>query len=296
VDATTERHTKIEIVGDIGGQHLRLAHLCRAWPLTVLVAAAAAVAEVLAPAYLPALGATIPVIMRLAPGAGSQSRSGQTWLFGLPAPARANVQSDLADVRPAAQPLMWRLAGMISFDDHVAVCPSPTASCSYPGSGLDGRWGIHLDARTTAFTFPSNRFLVYHEIGHAVWGLQLGAAGRSAFADDVRRALRGRPCINDQGRPCAVLTEMFADEFARYAGAFAVSMSYYCTPPLLDPATFGRLVGVAVPTVNPEASPAYLERTAYVRGKVVTIKIRADAPNVREDRGITIEDHRSPAR
>jgi hypothetical protein len=42
-----------------------------------------------------------------------------------------------------------------------------------------------------------------------------------------------------------VLPEMFADELARYVGEFAVSMSYYCTPPLLDTAAFGALVNAA---------------------------------------------------
>jgi hypothetical protein len=213
---------------------------------------------------------------------GTSAASGaRTWRFDLPAGARAAVQVDLAQVVPAARPVVGRLAGMVAFDyDVVGFCRSPAVSCSQAGTGLDGRWGIHLDRHTTAMTFPSNRFLVYHELGHAVWGLLLTPDGHQAFARTVTAALRGRPCINDQDRPCTVLPEMFADEFARYAGGFAVSMSYYCTPPLLSPSTFGALVGA------PSHDVILVERPAYVSGRIVRIKISADAPNVREDRGI----------
>jgi hypothetical protein len=207
-------------------------HLSPTWPLALLVAWAVALAAVTTAARLDAVAATARLIARLA-AVGSRSgppSPGTTWLFDLPPRARTSVHVDLAAVRPATRPLLQRLAGMVSFDDHVVLCRPPATSCSSSGSGLDGRCGIHLDADTTAFTYPSNRFLVYHEIGHAEWVLLLGPAGQRAFAQGVARALRGRPCINDQGRPCAVLSEMFADEFARYVGGFTASMSYYCTP------------------------------------------------------------------
>jgi len=280
VDARTAREPKTEIIGHDDGQHLYLA-----WPLALVVAVGVALAGVLVPVRASALS----TVDRLDAGfttAAEDAPGPQAWELDLPAQARAIVQVDLAEIRPAADPLVHRLAGMISFDDRVAQCPPPAASCASPQSGVDGRWGIHLDAQTTAYTFPSNRFLVYHEIGHAVWAVQLGPARRRAFAEDVRRALEGRPCVNDQGHPCGVLTEMFADEFARFAGGFAASMSYYCTPPLLNAATFGGLVG-ATPPAGPRPSPAYIDRPAYVAKKIVPIKVRTDAPNVREDRGIT---------
>jgi hypothetical protein len=222
----------------------------------------------------------VGVVNPAAAGNGSDSRP-QTWRFDLPAAARAAVQVDLAQVVPAARPVVARLAGMVAFDDNVASCRPPAASCSQAGTGGDGRWGVHLDRNTTAMTFPSNRFLVYHELGHAVWGLLLTPDDRRAFGGAVRAALDGWPCINDQGGPCAVQPEMFADEFARYAGGFAVSMSYYTTPPLLDPTTFGPLVGV------PSHGVVFVKRPAYVSGRVVWIEVSADAANVREDRGIT---------
>jgi hypothetical protein len=80
----------------------------------------------------------------------------------------------------------------------------------------------------------------------AVWTEQQHPLRMPDFVVDealaVSRALRGRPCTNDQGRACAVLHEMFADEFARYVGGFAPSMSYYCTTPLLDPLTFAAVM------------------------------------------------------
>jgi hypothetical protein len=172
-------------------------------------------------------------------GAGSV-----VWRFDLDPAARGSVDNDLAQVVPAASALVQSLAGAVSFDNHVSRCRGAASSCSYAHHGVDGRWGIHLDAQTTSATFPSNRFLVYHEIGHAAWRLVLDEAHRRGFADAVHAALHGRPCTDEIGRPCAVLEEVFADEFARYVGGFAASMSFYWTPPLLDAATFGALVRV----------------------------------------------------
>lgn len=165
--------------------------------------------------------------------------------FDLAGVARTSVESDLALVVEPAGSLVQRLAGRVAFDADVDRCKGKAASCSYPRQGADGRWGIHLDAQTTSATFPSNRFLVYHEIGHAVWGLLLDASQRRAFSVAVDRSLAGQPCLDDLGRPCAEIQEVFADEFARYAGGFKVSMSYYCTPPLLDAETFAGVVQAA---------------------------------------------------
>jgi hypothetical protein len=179
------------------------------------------------------------------PHAGAAASRAGTWLFaGLAPAARAAVQADLAQVVPAARPLLQSLAGAVELDSAVSHCRGAATSCSTPHSGVDGRWGIHLDAQTTSATYPSNRFLVYHEIGHAVWGLLLDDAHHQAFARAVRAALHGRPCVDGLGRPCAALGEVFADEFARFAGDFAVSMSFYWTPSIFDPTTFHSLVAV----------------------------------------------------
>jgi hypothetical protein len=264
-------------------------HPSRSWPLALLAACAIALTAVPTMIRVDAVATTTRILVGLASASRPGSPSPEAaWSVALPPHARSSVQADLSAVAPVSGPLLERLAGMVSFDDRVAQCAPPAVSCSSSGSGLDGRWGIHLDAQTTAFTYPSNRFLVYHEIGHAAWGLLLGSADRRAFEAAVNRALRGRPCVNDQGRPCAVLPEIFADEFARHVGGFRVSMSYYCTPPLLDAAAFGAIVGAhEQPVLRPHQE--YLWRPAYVRGKVVLIRIRADAANVREDRGIAPE-------
>jgi hypothetical protein len=262
VDARSAWEPKLEIIGHEDGHRP-----CRARPLPLIISVAVTVAVTVAvalvgvgvgvvgPVHLSPLDGALGMISGRALPATSDATSDSSdrgWLVDLPAGARAQVEADLAKVTPAAQPLIRRLTGRISFDGRVLSCRPPATSCSYPFSGVDGRWGIHLDAGTTASTSPSNRFLVYHEMGHAVWGLLLGPAGRQAFDRDVRRALDGQPCRNGFGEPCAALTEMFADEFARYAGGFAASMSCYSTPPLLDDAAFGALVGAA-PAPRPSA-------------------------------------------
>jgi hypothetical protein len=202
--------------------------------LTTFALAAAACATALVAMAAPT-GSTRPGSAEPAPASG--------WRFaGLAPAARAAVEADLAQLVPAARPLVHSLASAVVFDSAVSHCRGAATSCSLAKSGIGGQWGIHLDAQTTSATFPSNRFLVYHEIGHAVWGLLLDDAHRRAFADAVRVALHGKPCVNGLNRPCAILPEVFADEFARFAGGFAVSMSFYWTPPIFDAATFGSLV------------------------------------------------------
>jgi hypothetical protein len=156
------------------------------------------------------------------------ARIARSWLLvGLTGTARASVRDDLAAAVPAVRPILGSLAQAVSIDASTRDCPSGAPSCSYRGQGIDGRWGIHLDAQVTAATYQGNRFIVYHEIGHAVWGLLLTDRNRRDFVAAVRAALHGRPCVNGRGRPCADIQEVFADEFARYAGGFAVSMSFY---------------------------------------------------------------------
>jgi hypothetical protein len=43
----------------------------------------------------------------------------------------------------------------------------------------------------------------------------------------------------------------------------------------------------AVPPVDPQPGQEYVWRRAYVRGKLVWIRVRSDAANVREDRDIS---------
>ena len=48
------------------------------------------------------------------------------------------------------------------------------------------------------------------------------------------------------GAACAPLHEIFADEFARWAGNFEVCMDSYATPALLTDDAFGALVDHAL--------------------------------------------------
>jgi hypothetical protein len=60
------------------------------------------------------------------------------------------------------------------------------------------------------------------------------------------------------------------------------SMSSHSTPPLLDAGTFAAVADAPSPS-----SEQLVARPAFVDGRIVQIKVRGDAPNVREDRGIT---------
>ncbi len=106
------------------------------------------------------------------------------------------------------------------------------------------------------------------------------------FVRAVRAALHGGACVTDRGQPCAALPEMFVDEFARYACGFAVSMTYYRTPPLLDATTFGELLGTPARDEEWVTRPA--DEDGHEDGHIVQIRVRADAANVREDRGIAM--------
>jgi hypothetical protein len=207
---------------------------------------------------------------RMLPVAHRDSRTdgNEAWLLaGLPSTAASAVRTDLAQAVPAVQPLLRSLAGSVWVDAETERCHHGAQSCSYAGDGPDGRWAIHLAAQTTSATYPSNRFLVYHEVGHAVWGLLMGDTDRQAFRDAVRAALRQAPCIDDSGRPCAEIGEVFADEFARYAGGFAVSMSWYETPALLDTRTFAELARhwATAPTAPTRPVPAFAGPFAWRR-------------------------------
>jgi hypothetical protein len=225
-------------------------------------------------------GSTADADQRRAEGsAEAVTQLAASWLVtGLSADARAAVKADLAAAVPAVVPILRSLSGAVSMDSATRYCRAGAPNCSYAEQGAGGRWGIHLSSQTTSASYPSNRFVVYHEIGHAVWGLLLTDKDRRDFAGAVRASLHGRPCMDGRGGPCAVLEEVFADEFARYAGGFRVSMSFYETPSLLDRATFGSLAAhwthrPAWPTPHGSAGsppvplPTAAQRPTPVRGR-----------------------------
>jgi hypothetical protein len=172
-----------------------------------------------------------------------------TWVFdGLAPAARANVLASVAAVRTSARPVLELVDGSVAVDGDVGRCPTGAESCSYPEPvGSLTRWRMHLSVVSTAGTYPSQRFMVLHEIGHAVWVLVLRDVDQAAFVAAVDRALSHRPCrrVRDGG-PCAAMREVFSDEFARWAGGFKVNMTSYQTPPLLPAVAMQAIVDAGV--------------------------------------------------
>jgi hypothetical protein len=174
-------------------------------------------------------------------------RSDGTWTFaGLSPAARANVAADAARAIPSAQPVLDLLDGSIAVDTNASLC-GPTGGCSRPEASQGRGWTMHMPPDWVSGTYQAQRFLVLHEIGHAAWHLVLRGSDRSAFIAAVQRSLAGQPCRQYRhDGPCAPIGEMFADEFARWAGGFNVAMSSYETPSLLTPAVFGAIIAEAM--------------------------------------------------
>jgi hypothetical protein len=172
-----------------------------------------------------------------------------TWeLQALPPAARAAVLADVDDARPAARRAIDLVDGSVAVDLDVRVCGSGADSCSYrEPDGAPTPWRIHLGEDTSSDDELPRRFIVLHEIGHAVYGLVLDAADRAAFDADVARTLHGKPCRRVHScAACAPIWEVFADEFARWAGGFGENLTGYDTPPLVTAAAMTRLIDGAV--------------------------------------------------
>jgi hypothetical protein len=174
-------------------------------------------------------------------------RSTGTWnVAGLSPAARVNVAADIAAAVPAAQAILDLLDGSIAIDADSFRC-ARAGGCSLAEASHGRPWTIHVPADWVSGTYQGQRFLVLHEIGHAAWNLVLRGVDRSAFIASVDHSLAGRPCRQPRHEgPCASIGEVFADEFARWAGGFAVSMSYYETPSLLTTSEFGAVMTQAV--------------------------------------------------
>jgi hypothetical protein len=169
-----------------------------------------------------------------------------TWAFrGLSPAERANVVADIAEATSAARPVLDLVDGNVAIDAYANLCVVGDA-CSHPEPSAGRGWTIHLPHGTLAGTFPSQRFIVLHEIGHAVWSLVFRQVDRDAFQAAVDASLHHRACVATNGATCAPLYEMFADEFARWAGHFEACMDTYHTPALLTGDAFGAIVDRAL--------------------------------------------------
>jgi hypothetical protein len=184
-----------------------------------------------------------------APAAGPALTTAGTWQLDALTPSAARaVTTDVRDAMPRARVVLGLVDGSIAIDRNAGICGPTVDSCSGPApAGAARPWRLHLSADTTSDTLPAYRFYVLHEIGHAVWGLLFRDRDRIAFARAVHGSLHGKPCrrVRD-GRPCAPITELFADEFARWAGGFHANMTGYQTPPLLATTDMSRLIADAV--------------------------------------------------
>jgi hypothetical protein len=174
-----------------------------------------------------------------------------TWRMDALSPAvRANVTADVSLTNPSARQAIDLVDGSVAIDLDTRVCGAGFDSCSYgQPPGAPTPWRIHLSRDTSGGTYDTQRFIVLHEIGHAVWNLVFDRHDREAFARAVDRALRGAPCRRvgvESGQPCARTEEVFGDEFARWAGGFERNLTGYYTPTLLAAPTMQGLVDTAV--------------------------------------------------
>ncbi len=167
-----------------------------------------------------------------------------------PAERRA-VEVVIASARPQARALIVAVSGQIRVARSAdGGCPDRTSSCvrssARPDDGRPASRGIVLELgreHLAEATSPLGRFVILHELGHAVDAAMLDEAAR----DDLERAFARagwHPACAQPGDPvaCPAPHEVFADEFARWAGGFGFSLSAYEVPALLGDGTMGELL------------------------------------------------------
>jgi hypothetical protein len=158
--------------------------------------------------------------------------------------------------RPEARRLLLRVSPLVRFEVNRGACAAASASCvraAEPGVARPIVISIsaaQLGRARTPAARAVRRFVILHELAHAVDAALLTPAGRAAFAAALRGAARA-PCRPRaaSGTPCAPAHELFADELARFAGGFDVSLTTYDTPPLL---TAGQVSALVARSVGPQ--------------------------------------------
>lgn len=164
---------------------------------------------------------------------------------------RAAVEQVVASARPQARALIVAVSGQIRVARSAdGGCPDRTSSCVRASSRLAGgkpaSRGIVLELgapHLAQAATPLGRFVILHELGHAVDAAMLDQHARDDLEDAFARA-GWHPACARPGDPvaCPAAHEVFADEFARWAGGFGVSLSAYRTPALVDDRTMGALL------------------------------------------------------
>jgi hypothetical protein len=164
-----------------------------------------------------------------------------------PAERRA-VATAVAGANPAARAQLVAVSAQLAIVLATPTsCPRPHVSCVRAGGSAQsaGRPIVvalqraHLAQAAT----PRGTFLILHELGHAIDAGMLDDEGRRAFEREFRQAAPGAVCLSGRhAADCLEVHELFADEFARWAGGYRRSLSAYATPALLPGDRFAQLL------------------------------------------------------
>lgn len=110
------------------------------------------------------------------------------------------------------------------------------------GGGL--RFVVALLPRTWRRT-AIGRFVFLHELGHVVDWAFIGPALRQRVREAFASSPAWRDCFPYKGTGCVPASEVFAEQFAYWAGARRTLRSGYGIPPLLSRDAFGDLMAEA---------------------------------------------------
>ena len=167
----------------------------------------------------------------------------------LTAADRLVVLRAIESTRPEARALLTEISGEVTITRaENGGCPTMHMSCVYGGDPNDPDIGgrpivvAYHQVHLTTGDSPIGRFLLLHELGHAVDAALLQPAGRRALATAIRAGARHAGSCRPGSEGCVGIHEAFADEFARWAGRYPGSLSAYGTPALVPDDRFGALV------------------------------------------------------
>lgn len=157
---------------------------------------------------------------------------------------RAKIRAFLRSAPAPVRAMLARVGDRIDFRVGLGVCGQFT-SCTWP-KGESAQVSI-LNAHLAA---PEGRFVVYHELAHALDLVGLDPAGRAALTHAMHGSSRWGCVINpaevdvDLPRSEWCLTDMehFADEFARWAVGDRTATGGFSTVSLIAPRAMGRLM------------------------------------------------------
>lgn len=171
--------------------------------------------------------------------------AGAPRVVGGTARERARIRAALRHAPGPIRRLVSSIGASLTFRVGEGTCGA-FASCAWPVE--DDR--VMVSILRAHLKSPEGRFVVYHELAHALDLLLLDRQGRRA----ISRAMRGSPrfgCVINPAQVdldiprsewCLGDSELFADEFARWAVGDRRATGGYSTVPLLPPRTLRRLI------------------------------------------------------